>query len=119
MPSGTTTRRRWLGTIALVAAITMLVVGETSLKSRLGPVQQLGYWVLCLGLTVTAIVVAMADARAARREIRREEQDLLQATLKEIETKAKARQQNGRSGANSTSSPSPRSASRGSARRRS
>jgi len=109
---GTTTRRRWLGTTVLVAALVMLVAGETTLKSRLGPVAQLLYWLGCLALTVTAIVVALADARAARREIHREEQDLLQATLNEIGTKAKARGQGERSSGPSTSAP-PRNSSPG------
>jgi hypothetical protein len=49
------------------------------------------YWLICLILTTAAIMIAFLDARALRRQTREEARDLLQTTLKEIETDAKAR----------------------------
>ncbi len=86
-----TARRRWLGVLVLLAALVMLVAGQTVLQNRLKDLVFLGYWFLCLLLTATAIVIAFLDARALRRQTRDEARDLLQATLKEIESEAKNR----------------------------
>jgi hypothetical protein len=91
-----TTRRRWLGILVLVAALGMLIAGETVLQGRLENVTFVLYWLVCLLLTTAAIVIAFLDARALRRQTRDEARDLLQNTLKEIETEAKARR--GRAG---------------------
>lgn len=86
-----TTRRRWLGILVLIAALGMLIVGETVLQGRLQNVTFVLYWLLCLILTTAAIIIAFLDARALRQQTREEARDLLQTTLKEIETDAKAR----------------------------
>jgi peptidoglycan/LPS O-acetylase OafA/YrhL len=86
-----TTRRRWLGILVLIAALAMLIAGETVLQGRLQNVPFVLYWLLCLILTAAAIIIAFLDARALRRQTREEARDLLQSTLKEIETDAKAR----------------------------
>ena len=86
-----TTRRRWLGILVLVAALGMLIAGETVLQGRLQNVTFVLYWLLCLILTTGAIIIAFLDARALRQQTRAEARDLLQSTLKEIETDAKAR----------------------------
>jgi len=91
-----TTRRRWLGILLLVAALGMLIAGETVLQGRLENVNFVLYWLLCLVLTTGAIIVAFLDARALRQQTRAEARDLLQSTLKEIETDAKSRR--GRAG---------------------
>jgi len=83
-----TTRRRWGGILVLIAALGMLIAGETVLQGRLQNVAFVLYWLLCLILTTAAIIL---DARALRRQTREEARDLLQSTLKEIETDAKAR----------------------------
>ena len=69
----------------------MLIAGETVLQGRLENVNYLLYWLLCLLLTTVAIIIAFLDARALRRQTREEARDLLQSTLKEIETDAKSR----------------------------
>ena len=86
-----TMRRRWLGIAVLIAALGMLIAGETVLQGRLQNVTFVLYWLLCLILTTAAIIIAFLDARALRQQTREEARDLLQTTLKEIETDAKAR----------------------------
>jgi len=86
-----TTRRRWGGILVLIGALGMLIAGETVLQGRLQNVAFVLYWLLCLILTTAAIIIAFLDARALRRQTREEARDLLQSTLKEIETDAKAR----------------------------
>ena len=86
-----TTRRRWLGVLVLIAALGMLIAGETVLQSQLQNVTFVLYWLICLILTTAAIIIAFLDARALRQQTREQARDLLQSTLKEIETDAKAR----------------------------
>ena len=86
-----TTRRRWLGALVLLAALGMLVGGETVLKGKLDGLAFIIYWLVCFGLTGLAIVIAFLDARALQRRIHQEQHDLFAATLKQIETEAKAR----------------------------
>jgi membrane protein implicated in regulation of membrane protease activity len=86
-----TARRRWFGALVLLAALGMLVAGETILKGKLEYLGFLFYWLGCLGFTFLAIVIAILDARALRRETRTAQHDLFQATLKQIEAEAKAR----------------------------
>jgi hypothetical protein len=86
-----TARRRWFGAIVLLAALGMLVCGETVLQGRLGNWAFLAYWLVCFGLTGLAILIAFVDARALRHRIRQQQRDLFEATLKEIETEAKTK----------------------------
>jgi hypothetical protein len=83
-----TARRRWCGALILVAALAMVIAGETLLKDRLGPLPTLAYWLLCLLLTLGAVVVAFLDARALQRQTRQEQRDLFEVTLKKIQTEA-------------------------------
>jgi hypothetical protein len=86
-----TARRRWFGAVVLVIALGMLLCGETALKGKLGDLAFLLYWLGCLGFTGLAIIVALADARALQRRTRREQRDLFESTLKEIEIQAKTK----------------------------
>ena len=72
-----TARRRWFGAIVLVVALAMLICGETVLKEKLGNLTFIFYWMVCVGLTTLAIVIAFLDARALQHRIRREQRDLL------------------------------------------
>jgi hypothetical protein len=83
--------RRWIGAIALLTALVMLICGETVLKGKFGNLAFLAYWLGCLACTVVAIIVALADARAVQRRISREQRNLLESTVKEIEVEAKHR----------------------------
>ena len=86
-----TARRRWFGAAVLLAALAMLICGQTVLKGRLGALVFIAYWLVCFGLTGLAILVALLDARALQRRTRQEQRDLFEATLKQIETEAKSR----------------------------
>jgi hypothetical protein len=86
-----TARRRWIGALVLLAALGMLIGGETVLKDRLGNLTFILYWLGCFGLTILAILIAILDARALRRRMRAEQHELFTKTLKEIKTEAKAR----------------------------
>ena len=86
-----TARRRWFGAVVLLAALGMLICGETVLKGKLGDLTFIGYWLVCFGFTGLAIVVAFLDARALQRRTRQEQRDLFEATLKQIETEARTR----------------------------
>ncbi len=91
MPLDSTARRRWLGVLVLVGALGMLIAGQTVLKARLGGTGFLAYWIVCLVLTLTAMVVACIDAAALQRRTRQEHRDLLQKALNDIEAEARAR----------------------------
>lgn len=96
-----TARRRWFGVIALAAALAMLIGGQTVLKEKLKNLTFVCYWMVCFGFTCLAILVALWDARALRRRTSREQRDLFEATLKEIEVKARTKpppRDRGRSG---------------------
>jgi hypothetical protein len=69
----------------------MLIGGETVLKGRLGNLAFIFYWLVCFGLTGLAILIAFLDARALQRRTRREQRELFETALKEIETEARAR----------------------------
>jgi len=84
-----TARRRWFGAIVLIAALLMLIAGETVLQGRLKDLGFLLYWMLCFGFTCLAILVAFLDVRALGRRTRQEHHDLLESTLKEIQTDAR------------------------------
>jgi membrane protein implicated in regulation of membrane protease activity len=86
-----TTRRRWFGAVALLAALAMLICGETVLKGKLADLTFIAYWLVCLALTGLAIVVAFLDARALRRRTLQEQRDLFKTTLKEIQSRARPR----------------------------
>jgi 4-hydroxybenzoate polyprenyltransferase len=81
------TLRRGFGTICLLVAIGMLVVGETVIEGKLSPTAFLVYWLVCLGFTIMAIITAVADMRALRRETREEQRAMLEHTLQNVQTK--------------------------------
>ena len=85
MTLNTKTRRRWFGTLCLLAAMAMLVAGETLLKGRLSALGFVAYWLVCFVATVLAVYAALADARAVRQETQAEQRALLEATLQRIQ----------------------------------
>jgi membrane protein implicated in regulation of membrane protease activity len=88
---GSTVRRRWFGAIVLLVALGMLVCGETLLKVKLKDLTFVFYWLVCGGFTVLAVFVALLDARVLRRRTQREQRDLFEATLGNIQTEARTR----------------------------
>ena len=89
-----TARRRWIGASALLAALAMLILGETVLHERLRNIAFLAYWLVCFAFTGLAILAAFLDVRALQHRTRQEERDLLETTLKEIETDANSKEEN-------------------------
>ncbi|HEY5915720.1 MAG TPA: hypothetical protein VJA21_34475 [Verrucomicrobiae bacterium] len=91
-------RRRIVGAGVLGAALLMLILGQTVLRETLSGVGFLIYWLACLALTGLAIAVALADARATGIELRRQNRELIDQTVKGIQEKAiekKNQRQNG------------------------
>ena len=72
-------------------AAVMLILGETVLNARLTPGAFIVYWTTCFLLTMAAIVIAFMDIRAVQRKVGREQRDLLEGTLGDIEKEARAR----------------------------
>jgi membrane protein implicated in regulation of membrane protease activity len=84
-------RRRWFGAVVLLAALAMLLCGQTVLKARLGALAFIAYWLVCFGLTGLAILIALLDVRALQRRSRQQQRDLFETTLRQIETESKNR----------------------------
>lgn len=77
--------RRWFGLFFLALAFGLLVWGQTVLRERLTGIPFLVYWFLCFVSTVAAIVTALLDVRSTRKRARREQEELIQRTLNEID----------------------------------
>ena len=86
-----TARRRWFGSLVLLGAVTMLVCGQTVLQGRLKPWLLVIYWPVCCLLTGLAVIAALRDVRALQNRARQEQRELLESTLKEIETEARSK----------------------------
>lgn len=78
-------RRRWRGMLCLTLAAGLLVWGQTVLEPVLQGVGYLLYWLVCLGFTLAAIVLALLDIRATRRRVRQAHQHLLDRVLDELQ----------------------------------
>lgn len=84
-------RRRWFGALCLLAAVGLLVAGETVLKGRLSPVGFLIYWISCFFVTALSATAALLDAARVRAESRDEQRALFEETLRRIESEKRAR----------------------------
>ena len=84
MGSDTVIVRRWVGAVALLAALAMVICGETVLQERLNGLGFLLYWVICLGLTGCAVAVAFLDVHRLKQVTRTEQRKLFETTVKEI-----------------------------------
>lgn len=78
-------RRRWFGAVCLLGAIALLLAGQTGLEGRLAGVAFILYWLLCLLLTLLAMVTALLDVAALRRENRDRQRALIESTIEEIQ----------------------------------
>ncbi len=84
-------RRRWVGGIVLGLAAMMLILGATALNGKLRGGVFVMYWMICFLLTVAAIVVAFMDLKALQRKVGKEQRDLMEDTLSDIEQEARGR----------------------------
>jgi cobalamin biosynthesis protein CobD/CbiB len=76
--------RRWLGAIFLLAAVGMLLAGETVLRERFSSPVFLVFWLICLVFACLALRIAFLDVSAIRRRTREERRALFENTLQEI-----------------------------------
>jgi len=75
--------------MVLLAALGMLVAGETLLKGHLRGIGFLVYWGGCFALTGVAFLIAFLDVLTLRRRLREEQRELLDKTLRKIEAEAR------------------------------
>lgn len=80
--------RRWLGLFCLTVAAGMLIWGQTLLKPYLQRLGFLIYWSFCFFFTFGAILIALLDIRAMRRRTRREQRELLERALQDVENES-------------------------------
>ncbi len=79
----------------MLAALALLICGETVLKGRLSESGFVVYWLSCFVLTGLAVLSALLDLRSLQNRVRREQRALLETTLERIEDDAKARRSQG------------------------
>ncbi|HXP60515.1 MAG TPA: hypothetical protein VN829_08495 [Dongiaceae bacterium] len=91
MPLDAAVRRRWFGALFVVLALAMLITGQTVLSGRLNPLAFMLYWLVCVGLTGLAMVLAIRDLRALQRRNLEEQRRLFQATLEQAANEARAK----------------------------
>ena len=89
----------------LVSAVLMLILGETILRGSLPPVGFLLYYTLCLVLTATAILIALADARASAQRTVQEQRELLNSTIKNLQREIQSPDSKGGAGNSQTIDP--------------
>ena len=85
MPNSADALRRWLGLFFLALAFGLLIWGQTVLRDRLKGVAFLAYWGSCFAFTMSAIIAALMDVRATRRQAQKEQEELVQRTLDELD----------------------------------
>ncbi len=81
MPTSKDKRRRWFGSLYVILAAGMVLWGEIVFKSKLDGVTFLVYWTACFVLTGLAILSAILDIRAMRKEIVSRQKDILNKVL--------------------------------------
>jgi len=74
--------------VCLGVAILMVVWGHFFLPLSAAPLLQLGFWLLCFVVTLTAIAIAFTDLRVLRQRTRDEKRELFEQTMHEIEKEA-------------------------------
>jgi len=79
-------RRRWFGAICLLGALGLLLAGETRPGGRLTGIVFILYWLLCIILTLLAIMAALLDALALRQENREHQRALIESTIQDIKS---------------------------------
>ena len=93
MESNTDIPHRKRGMTFLIISVVMLVLGETVLRSSLGKIPFLIYWMVCFIITAMAILFAFLDVAGVQRHAREQQRELLEKTIHEI-----ARQKEAKSG---------------------
>ena len=81
MPDPVDARRRWWGVFFLTAAAGLVIWGQTVFREYLVGLWFILYWSMCFVLTAFAVLTALLDVRALRRQHRRQQQELLERTF--------------------------------------
>ena len=82
-------RRRRVQLILLSLAGAMLFAGLTAFAKSLKGVAALAYWLVCLGLTLTAMLLAVRDMRDIRRQTREEKVGLMEQAFDDVTAEVK------------------------------
>lgn len=69
----------------------MLILGMTVLKNRLRLQTFLYYWLVCMVVTAMALIIALLDLRAVRLRSQKEQAELVNRALREIESEKRRR----------------------------
>jgi len=81
--------RQWLAGISLALALVMLILGLTLLEGRLRAFGFLIYWLVCFSLTGLAALLALIDLFFLKRQLRSDQQELIEQTLNEAKDELK------------------------------
>ena len=84
-------RRRIFGALCVTAAMLLLLFGDTKLRPGQSQLLFVTYWAACFIFAVLAMITAICDARALRRELRDEQRALLEDALRNIESEKRGR----------------------------
>jgi hypothetical protein len=87
VPVTAKTRRRWFGGVCLLTSIALLVVGDTTPGKRLDGMVFVLYWLACFAFAALAMLIAILDARALRRDARAEQRALFETAFHDIRKK--------------------------------
>ncbi|WP_150107348.1 hypothetical protein [Pedosphaera parvula] len=71
--------------IFLGITATMLIAGQTVLKSHLQQQAFIYYWLICFTFTALTFIAALIDLRSVRRRSREEQKDLLRKALLDLD----------------------------------
>ena len=89
-------RRRVFGAFCLAAALILLLLGNTKPRPDQPHWVFLTYWGACFLFAGLAMITAIRDAGALRREVREQQRQLLENTLQNIESEKRQREKTGR-----------------------
>jgi hypothetical protein len=84
MDSNSFLPHRKRGMICLIISVVMLIVGETVLRTSLGKVPFVLYWMVCFLFTGLAMIFAFLDVFGVQRQAREQQRELLEKTIQEI-----------------------------------
>jgi peptidoglycan/LPS O-acetylase OafA/YrhL len=95
------TRRRTFGALCLLAAVALLLFGNTKPQPGQSHGHFVAYWAACFVFAALAMVIAIRDAGALRQEAREQQRALFESTLQNIEAEKRRRTQTGDAPGNS------------------
>jgi hypothetical protein len=81
--------RRRAQLILLLVALVMLVLGFTKIGKNLTAIGALAYWLVCLSLTLAAMLLALRDMRDIRRQNREQTIGLAEQAFDDVSAEVK------------------------------